>query len=115
MKLLPVLLIAALALPGCLSAPANDQDRAGEQLTEQKQSNSPLRMDREAAAVVKISITMTGEHATLTYQPNTLDLEGDIDVGGNQGVQGSTAQTGAGATQSPSARLDAETDLNLTK
>jgi hypothetical protein len=110
-----LLLVPLLLLTGCLSAPAQDQDRAGEQITEQKQGNSPLRMDREAAAVVRISVTMTGENAKLIYQPNSVELDGDIETGGNQAVQGATTQEGAGATQTPSAKLDAQTDLQLTK
>jgi len=117
MKYVPaLLLICSLALPGCLSAPAkqSDQDRAGEQITKQAQDNSPMRMDREASKTVKVEITMTGENATLTFQPNTAAITGDVETGGNQGVQGSTdAAQGSTTTQTPTATQDIPVDVSI--
>ena len=111
--ILSLALIASLSLTGCLSAPANDQDRAGEQKTRQVQSNSPLRMDRESARSVTINVSVDGEGATVNLMPNTAAITGAVDTGGNQGVQGSTDQAGAGATQSPSTKLEADATVPL--
>lgn len=112
MKTFLPLALLVLALPGCLSAPANDQDRAGQQDILQKQDNSPMRMDREASKAVTVNVTMTGESATLNFQPNSATITGDVETGGNQSGQGST-DANQGATQEPRAQQDIPVEVSL--
>jgi len=105
--LLPVLLLA-----GCLSAPAQDQDRAGEQRVRQAQISDVLSQAREAEKSVTINVSMTGEGATLNFQPNELLVSGDVETGGNQSAQGSTDAT-QGATQTPTATQDIAPEVTI--
>lgn len=103
---------AMILCAGCLSAPANDQDRAGEQRIRQDQQNSPMRMDREASKAVTVNVTMTGEGATLNFQPNSAHVTGAVETGGNQSGQGST-DAAQGATQEPRANQEIPVEVSV--
>lgn len=109
-------LLALVTLTGCVSAPARqgDADRAGEQRIKQAQSNSPMRMDREAAKAITVEVTMTGENAVLHFQPNSATITGDVDTGGPQSGQGSTdAAQGSTTTQTPTATQEIPTEVTI--
>lgn len=109
--------LAALMLAGCATAPATqaDQDRAGEQQVRQKQDNETFHLGRQAERSVTINVTMTGENATLNYEPNAVEVTGDVASGGSQSAQGSTdASQGASATQTPTTTQDIKADATVT-
>ena len=112
MKKIMALALVCAFLPGCLSAQPQDQDRAGEQRIRQAQQNRMFDSRRDAEKAVTINVTMTGENATLNYEPQSIDIDGGVEQGGNQSGQGSTdADQGASQETPQTQEIPIETSV----
>ena len=102
--------VLCVALTGCATAPASQQDadRAGEQKIQQDQRNEQGRIVLPANQ----TITFNGDvgNVTLVDQSGTRG-----DMGGPQSGQGSTdASQGASATQTPTAETEVSPDVDVS-